>query len=144
MILTEHSDTHISWAQTTSVLKAFFLAMALHPHVVSKAHEELDRVVGNERLPVLSDRENLPYISALIKEVLRWACPVPLGIPKQVMKNEVYNGWLIPAGATIIDNFWYVSSEWKRLGPSTHFGGGRGVTTRRSTRHLTSLTRNGT
>ena len=86
--------------------------MALHPHVVRKAQEELDSVVGNERLPELSDRENLPYISALIKEVLRWTCPQPLSIPKRVMEDDIYNGWFIPAGATIIDNVWYVSFGW--------------------------------
>ena len=86
--------------------------MALYPHVAKKAQEELDRVVGNERLPDLSDRENLPYINALMKELLRWTCPIPLGVPKQVMEDDVYNGCFIPAGATIIENLWYVSFDW--------------------------------
>ena len=78
--------------------------MTLHPQVVKKAQEELDRVVGNDRLPELSDRENLPYVSALLKEVLRWGCPLPIGIPKRVMEDDVYRGYRIPAGATIIEN----------------------------------------
>ena len=90
--------------------------MALHPHVVRKAQEELDRIVGNERLPELSDQENLPYISALLKEVLRWACPVPTSLPKRVMEDDIYNGWFIPAGATIIENIWYVSFERQKGG----------------------------
>ena len=80
--------------------------MALHPHVVNKAQEELDRVVSNERLPELSDRENLPYISALLKELLRWACPLPIGLPKRAMEGDVYKGYRIPAGATVIENIW--------------------------------------
>ena len=80
--------------------------MALHPHVVRKAHEELDKVIGGERLPGLSDWDNLPYISALLKELLRWSCPVPLGIPKRVMEDDLYKGHRIPAGATIIENIW--------------------------------------
>ena len=67
--------------------------------------------MGNERLPDLSDQENLPYISALIKEVLRWTCPIPLGIPKRVMEDDFYNGCFIPAGATIFENLWYVPSD---------------------------------
>ena len=94
-----------------SVLKAFFLVMALHPHVVRKAQEELDRVVGNERLPELSDWESLPYISALMKELLRWTCPLPLGVPKRIMEDDVYKGCLIPAGANILENIWYVLFE---------------------------------
>ena len=85
--------------------------MALHPHVVRKAQEELDRVVGNERLPDFSDRDNLPYISVLIKELLRWACPLPIGSPKVIMEDDIYDGHFIPAGATIFENVWYVSFE---------------------------------
>ena len=80
--------------------------MALHPHVVKKAHEELDRVVGNERLPELSDREHLPYISALLKELLRWICPMPFGLPKRVMEDDIYKGFFVPAGATVVENVW--------------------------------------
>ena len=71
-----------------------------------KAQEELDRIVGVERLPQISDQEDLPYISALIKELLRWSCPIPFGVPKRVMEDNIYKGYFIPAGATIIDNVW--------------------------------------
>jgi cytochrome P450 len=89
-----------------AVLKSFFLAMALYPDVLRKAQEELDRVIGSERLPELSDMDELPYISALMKELLRWACPVPFGIPKRAMEDDVYRGYSIPAGATVIENIW--------------------------------------
>ena len=49
--------------------------MAMHPEIQQKAQQELDRVVGRDRLPELADRENLPYISALIKELLRSVIP---------------------------------------------------------------------
>ena len=39
----------------------FILAMTLHPEVLVKAQEEIDSVVGNDRLPGFSDRPNLPY-----------------------------------------------------------------------------------
>jgi len=45
-------------------LQTFFLAMALNPNVVKKAQEELDRVVGKDRLPEFSDKDDLPYINA--------------------------------------------------------------------------------
>ena len=82
--------------------------MALNPHVVKKAQEQLDRVLGGERLPDFSDQEHLPYISAIIKETYRWGCPFPIGVPKQVMEDDTYNGYFIPAGATIVDNIWQV------------------------------------
>lgn len=50
-------------------LKSLILAMITHPETQKKAHEELDRVVGTERLPTLNDIPNLPYIRAIISEV---------------------------------------------------------------------------
>jgi len=96
---------------TVSVLQMFFLAMALNAHVMRKAQDELDRVLGGERLPDFSDQENLPYISAITKELLRWGCPVPIGIPKRVVEDDTYNGYFIPAGATIIENIWAIFQD---------------------------------
>lgn len=48
------------------------LAMLLYPEAQRAAQEELDRVVGKSRLPEIEDRESLPYITALVKEGLRW------------------------------------------------------------------------
>lgn len=58
------------------------LAMVLHPEVMRRAQEQLDAVVGRDRLPVVGDKNQLPYISAIVKEVLRWSPVVPLAIPK--------------------------------------------------------------
>ena len=43
--------------------------MVSHPQIVQRAHEELDRVVGRDRLPNVDDEYKLPYIRAIIKEV---------------------------------------------------------------------------
>lgn len=53
--------------------------MVLHPAVMRRAQEELDTVVGTDRLPTFSDRPNLPYIEAIVKEVARWNTVVPMG-----------------------------------------------------------------
>lgn len=50
---------------------SFLLAMALHPAVFKKAQDEVDRVVGNTRLPTYEDRPNLPYIDCVLKELYR-------------------------------------------------------------------------
>ena len=80
--------------------------MALNPRAMRKAQEELDQVVGGGRLPDFSDQVDLPYISAIVKEVLRWGCPTPMGMPKRLMVDDSYNNYFIPAGATIIENIW--------------------------------------
>lgn len=65
--------------QAAAQLEAFFLAMSLYPDVQVAAQEELNRVVGHDRLPDISDRAELPYVDALCKEVLRWHVAAPLG-----------------------------------------------------------------
>lgn len=59
------------FCQTVTVLSSFVLAMLLHPNVQSAAQQELDRVIGRSSLPELEDRDSLPYITAVLYEVLR-------------------------------------------------------------------------
>ena len=49
----------------------FILAMVMFPEAQKRAQEELDRVIGGDHLPYVSDRERLPYCAALCKELLR-------------------------------------------------------------------------
>ena len=53
--------------------------MILYPDVAKKAQAELDAVVGQDRLPNFADRERLPYINALLLEVIRWHSVTPTG-----------------------------------------------------------------
>ena len=89
-------------------MQAFFLAMAMHPDIQRKAQEELDRVVGSDRLPTFEDQASLPYVNALLREVLRWHIVLPIAVPHRVMADDEYNGYTIPAGSTVIPNVWYV------------------------------------
>ena len=57
----------------------FFLAMTVFPEVQKRAQEELERVVGRDRLPLNSDLPKLPYIEAIMKETHRWHNVVPMG-----------------------------------------------------------------
>ena len=55
--------------------------MTLHPEIQIRAQAEIDAVVGDtwQRMPSLSDRAKLPYVSAIVLELLRWNPAVPLG-----------------------------------------------------------------
>lgn len=52
-------------------MNTFILAMVRNPGVYKKLQEEIDRVVGSERLPDLHDREALLYTECVIKETYR-------------------------------------------------------------------------
>jgi cytochrome P450 len=65
---------------TVSVLGTFVLGMLSNPDALRKAQLEIDRVVGPNRLPDFSDEPSLPYVSALVKEALRWQTITPFGV----------------------------------------------------------------
>ncbi|KAI0326110.1 cytochrome P450 [Cubamyces sp. BRFM 1775] len=92
----------IGAAETTAgTLHAFFCVMLLHPEVQERARAELDRVVGHNRLPEHADRPSLPYIGAIVTELLRWYSPAPLVVPHRCMKEDQYRDWRIPEGAIV-------------------------------------------
>lgn len=95
-------------ADTTVItLTAFTLAMTRFPDAQRKAQEEIDRVVGTERLPNFEDREKLPYVDALVKEATRWWPIAPMGFPHKVSENFEYAGFRIPKDALILPAVWW-------------------------------------
>ncbi|PPQ74502.1 hypothetical protein CVT24_000114 [Panaeolus cyanescens] len=91
---------------TYSILSSFFLACTIHPEAHKKARDEIDRVVGTDRLPDFGDRESLPYVEALVKELYRWNPAAPLGPSHQILVDDEYEGYFIPAGTIIHPNIW--------------------------------------
>jgi cytochrome P450 len=53
--------------------------MVMHPEFQRKAQAEIDSVIGSNRFPTLADKPSLPYLEALVKEVIRWNPVTPLG-----------------------------------------------------------------
>ncbi|KAF5359385.1 hypothetical protein D9756_003620 [Leucocoprinus leucothites] len=92
---------------TVSTVHSFFLAMCLYPEVQKKAQTELDMVLGG-RLPEFNDKESLPYITAMVKESLRWQQVAPLGVPHMATEADEYNGYYIPKGTIVIGNAWTI------------------------------------
>lgn len=84
--------------------------MVLCPAAQDQAQAELDAVIGADRLPTLGDRERLPFVEALVKEVLRWGCVLPQGIPHMLREDDVCDGFLIPKGSIVIANIWSACS----------------------------------
>jgi cytochrome P450 len=56
---------------TSSALNSCVKYFAAYPEAQAKAYDELRRVVGESRVPTFEDEQDLPYIRACVKEVLR-------------------------------------------------------------------------
>jgi hypothetical protein len=104
---------HLAAASDTTVssIHSCLLALVLNPSVQTRAQAELDAVIGlpisdTFRLPTFSDRPNLPYIDAIVKESLRWLTVVATGVPHATTEKDVYRGWRIPKGSIMIANAW--------------------------------------
>lgn len=98
--------TVADFSQTVSSVACFYLAMMLYPEVQRKAQEEIDRVIGKGRLPGPADREQLPYVEAVVKETLRWHPVAPMGLPHASTEDDVYQGYFIPKNSLLFANVW--------------------------------------
>lgn len=79
--------------------------MTLYPDVQKQAQAEIDRVLGN-RLPTAEDEAQLPYLSAVLTETLRWHPAASIGGTHKVTEDDVYNGVRIRSGTFIFVNSW--------------------------------------
>ncbi|KAF2869114.1 cytochrome P450 [Massariosphaeria phaeospora] len=99
-------------AETTgTTLNNFVLCMALFADAQDKAQEELDRVVGPNRLPTWADEKDLPYVRSLIKEVLRWRPVNKFGMTHATSEDDWYEGYFIPKGAVAVLNWWAIHRD---------------------------------
>ncbi|KIJ20113.1 hypothetical protein PAXINDRAFT_166256 [Paxillus involutus ATCC 200175] len=93
---------------TVSSIYSLFLALTLFPDVQKKVQAEIDAVVGPDRLPTFADRDSLPYVEALAKEVMRWHAVTPLAVPHRATEDDIHNGYFIPKGSLVMANVWFM------------------------------------
>jgi cytochrome P450 len=98
----------MSSLKTTTSIAYFFLAMLLYPETQKKAQLELDSLLEGKRLPEFSDMEHLPYIKAMVSEVMRWRPVTPLGVPHCSSVEDIYEGHHIPKGTILVGNVWAI------------------------------------
>ncbi|KAI0294618.1 cytochrome P450 [Multifurca ochricompacta] len=96
---------------TSTALMWWTFAMVAFPQVQRRAQAELDAVVGRSRLPTFADAPHLPYVRAVVREVLRWRPPVPFGVPHSATEDDWYEGMFIPKGAMCIANIWQCNHD---------------------------------
>lgn len=76
--------------------------MMNQPHILAKAREELDGVVGKDRLVQESDMPKLNYVKACLKESFRLHPLAPFNIPHVPSQDTVVGGYFIPKGSYVV------------------------------------------
>ncbi|CAN4111359.1 unnamed protein product [Withania somnifera] len=102
---------------TTAISVEWAMAEVIkNPRVQQKAQEELDQVIGYERVMNETDFPNLPYLQCVAKEALRLHPPTPLMLPHRANTSVKIGGYDIPKGSNVHVNVWAVARDpkvWK-------------------------------
>ncbi|KAG9454805.1 hypothetical protein H6P81_007709 [Aristolochia fimbriata] len=86
------------------------------PRVQRKIQEELDRVVGSERVMTEMDFPSLPYLRSVAKESLRLHPSTPLMLPHKATADVRIGGYDVPRGSIVHVNVWAIGrnpTAWK-------------------------------
>ncbi|KAJ0565722.1 putative cytochrome P450 [Helianthus annuus] len=90
---------------TSAVTNEWAMAEVIkHPHVLRKIQEELDNVVGPDRMVSESDLSNLNYLRCVVRETFRMHPAGPFLIPHESLRATEINGYYIPAKTRVFIN----------------------------------------
>jgi 5-O-(4-coumaroyl)-D-quinate 3'-monooxygenase len=111
--LVPHVQDMITAGMDTTVISVEWAMAELvrNPRVQKKLQEELDRVVGRDRVVSETDFQSLPYLQAVVKESLRLHPPTPLMLPHKASTNVKIGGFSIPKGSNVMVNVWAVARD---------------------------------
>ncbi|KZT26043.1 cytochrome P450 [Neolentinus lepideus HHB14362 ss-1] len=96
---------------SASAISVAIMAAATHPEAQAKVQEELDSVVGSDRLPNFGDMDMLPHTMAFVLETFRWRPVSAGGFMHKVTKDIFWRNYCIPEGATIVGNHWSIARD---------------------------------
>lgn len=95
----------------TTAIEWIMSELVTNPEKMAKLKAELKGVAGDEKLLEESDMARLPYLAAVIKEVLRIHPPGPLLFPRKALSDQVVNGYMIPKGTQMFFNVWAMGRD---------------------------------
>lgn len=82
-----------------------------HPHVMEKATEELDKVIGRERWVEEKDIPQLHYLEAVMKETFRKHPATATLPPHAAIEDCNIAGYDIKKGSVVLINIWSIGRD---------------------------------
>uniref|UniRef100_A0AAU8HQ35 Flavonoid 3'-hydroxylase n=1 Tax=Silybum marianum TaxID=92921 RepID=A0AAU8HQ35_SILMA len=99
---TDTSSSTVEWAMAELIR---------HPQLLKQAQEEMDTVVGQDRLVSELDLSRLTFLEAIVKETFRLHPSTPLSLPRIASESCEVNGYYIPKGSTLLVNVWAIARD---------------------------------
>ncbi|XP_024976672.1 flavonoid 3'-monooxygenase [Cynara cardunculus var. scolymus] len=99
---TDTSSSTVEWAMAELIR---------HPQLMKQAQEEMDTVVGRDRLVSELDLSRLTFLEAIVKETFRLHPSTPLSLPRIASESCEVNGYYIPKGSTLLVNVWAIARD---------------------------------
>ncbi|KAH9990898.1 cytochrome P450 [Xylariaceae sp. FL0662B] len=96
---------------TAGAFETFILAMAAHPEIQKEAQKEIDSAYEDQMPTSQTNFHDLPFLRACFLETLRWRPGANLSIPHATTQDDVYGGFSIAAGTTILMNVWAIQHD---------------------------------
>jgi len=104
-------DVFMAGTDTSSAAMQWAMGELMnHPQAFKKLREEINLVVGPNRLVKESDMPNLPYLRAVIKETLRLHPSAPL-IIRECAEDCKVNGSLVKAKTRVLVNVYTIMRD---------------------------------
>jgi len=94
---------------TALTLSWTWYLLSQNPAAEARLHEELDGVLGG-RVPSVADLEKLPYLHAVINEVLRMYPPAYIMARTSIAPSTI-GGYEFPVGSTILVSQWVMHRD---------------------------------
>ncbi|CAN6325155.1 unnamed protein product [Urochloa humidicola] len=105
-------DLIVGGTDTSSVTVEWAMSELLrNPDALTKAAEELDRVIGRERLVTEQDIPDLPYMEAVVKETMRLHPVTPLLAPRMSREDASMGDYDVPSGTLVFVNVWAIGRD---------------------------------
>ncbi|VFQ74970.1 unnamed protein product [Cuscuta campestris] len=99
---TDTSSSTVEWA---------IAELLRNPDILNQAQQELDAVIGLDRVVTESDLAQLPFLQAIVKETFRLHPSTPLSLPRIAAESCEINGYYVPKGATLLVNVWAIARD---------------------------------
>ncbi|KAL7203627.1 hypothetical protein ACSBR2_016818 [Camellia fascicularis] len=110
--LRQKKDLFVAGTDTTSSTVEWAMAELLKkPKILAKAQAELKEVICNDGIVQEADISRLPYLQAVVKEILQLHPSAPLLLPHKAEANVEISGFMVPKHAQVLVNVWAIGRD---------------------------------